>query len=341
MSTDGLSDFVRHGLAAPVFGGDSLRIARRNDFRKYMFVDESQQQNAGYRLRQNQLLSLNIQPKFRISRDAFIFTMGSCFARNVEGELIRKGFRVASESFELPREDYYNPEIHGSRTALNKYSVHSMYFEFFRVLETLTLPDDGFVRVPSDLWYDPHCSQVKPRPLEEARSLRQQVTATTDTVRNADFVFLTLGMTESWCDLELRVPINLPPKPEILRHLPQRFGFVNMAFAGVRLALDGLMQLVWKHCGHQVKFIITVSPVPIQTTFTDLDVIRANNYSKAVLRAAAEELAARYENVDYFPSYDILTLSPRNLVWSQDEVHVRSDAVSQVVSTFLSHYIEQ
>ncbi len=39
-----------------------------------------------------------------------------------------------------------------------------------------------------------------------------------------------------------------------------------------------------------LKFLLTVSPVPLLKTFTNYDVIVANNLSKSILRVAAENL---------------------------------------------------
>ena len=45
-------------------------------------------------------------------------------------------------------------------------------------------------------------------------------------------------------------------------------------------------------------------------TFTDHDVITANMYSKSVLRTVAGGVAAANRNVDYFPSYESVMLTP-------------------------------
>jgi hypothetical protein len=50
-----------------------------------------------------------------------------------------------------------------------------------------------------------------------------------------------------------------------------------------------------------------VSPVPLAATATDAHVLPATIYSKSVLRAVAGELANEFRNVDYFPSYEIIT----------------------------------
>ena len=62
------------------------------------------------------------------------------------------------------------------------------------------------------------------------------------------------------------------------------------------------------------------------TTFTDQDVLIANCYSKSVLRAAAEAVVAENDRVDYFPAYESVTLSNRDLAW-QDNLHHPQDGI--------------
>jgi hypothetical protein len=68
------------------------------------------------------------------------------------------------------------------------------------------------------------------------------------------------------------------------------------------------------------------------------DVIVANTMSKSTLRYVAGTLAEKYEYVDYFPSFEIIMNSPREITWEPDHAHVKAEAVSFVVKTFIGHY---
>jgi hypothetical protein len=87
-----------------------------------------------------------------------------------------------------------------------------------------------------------------------------------------------------------------------------------------------------------VKIIVTVSPVPLASTFTGGDVVVANASSKARLRVAAQEFADAHPDVDYFPSYEIVTHSDPSLAFKVDKRHVRGEMVMHVVATFMRHY---
>jgi hypothetical protein len=56
----------------------------------------------------------------------------------------------------------------------------------------------------------------------------------------------------------------------------------------------------------KIKFILTVSPVPLTATNSGKHVAIATMESKSVLRAAAGQLANEFDYVDYFPSYEII-----------------------------------
>ena len=55
-----------------------------------------------------------------------------------------------------------------------------------------------------------------------------------------------------------------------------------------------------------MRILLTVSPVPLTATASTQHVLAATVYSKSVLRAAAGELYSLHQDVDYFPSYEIV-----------------------------------
>src|SRR5262249_48174735 len=73
-------------------------------------------------------------------------------------------------------------------------------------------------------------------------------------------------------------------------------------------------------------------------TFSPEDVVIANTYSKSLLRAVAQEWAARHKNVHYFPSYEIVQNSDRTLTWEEDLRHVKGEVVWHIMDLFLRNY---
>jgi hypothetical protein len=70
------------------------------------------------------------------------------------------------------------------------------------------------------------------------------------------------------------------------------------------------------------KILLTVSPVPLTKTFTNEDAVVANSYSKSVLRVCAQELKERHPEVDYFPSFEIVSSCGLDS-FKEDNIHVR------------------
>jgi hypothetical protein len=85
--------------------------------------------------------------------------------------------------------------------------------------------------------------------------------------------------------------------------------------------------------------MITVSPVPLWSTFRAQDVLVANSYSKAVLRAAVESFCADRQHVSYFPSYEFAMLSNPRAVWRRDDYrHVDPVFVDFLVASVLEQF---
>ena len=96
-----------------------------------------------------------------------------------------------------------------------------------------------------------------------------------------------------------------------------------------------LLYSVFRRHNPRIKLIISVSPVPLNKTYSkEHHVVVANSLSKATLRVAAEVFCNRHpQNTAYFPSYEVVTNCTRN-PWEADMRHVSAHAVERVMSTF-------
>jgi hypothetical protein len=84
----------------------------------------------------------------------------------------------------------------------------------------------------------------------------------------------------------------------------------------------------------QLKIVLTVSPVPLHDTFSGIDILTANSYSKATLRAVAQDVADEHEYIDYFPSYELVTLANPDSAWYPDRRHVQREFVAKIMERF-------
>ena len=95
------------------------------------------------------------------------------------------------------------------------------------------------------------------------------------------------------------------------------------------------MTAVWRAHNPEVKFIVSVSPVPLHATFqgTRKHVVVANCHAKATLRVVAEEFCRTTPGAYYFPSYESVMYCT-DAAWEPDLRHVSRAAVDKVMALF-------
>jgi hypothetical protein len=84
-----------------------------------------------------------------------------------------------------------------------------------------------------------------------------------------------------------------------------------------------------------MKFLLTVSPVPLTATASDNHILSATAFSKAVLRSVAGELSSRFDYVDYFPSYEIISSVTSKINYYEENLRtVKKEGIQFVMSHF-------
>jgi hypothetical protein len=225
-----------------------------------------------------------------------------------------------------------------NRTCFNKYDVHAMSHELKRVLNNEQYENEGLMELADGKWFDPHASSLDLFDLATALRNRKEIHAGTSRIREAEIVIFTLGLTESWKDARTGLAVNAPPPGRWLATRAERFVFVDHGYESILAEFLGLIDLIRRTCNPDMKFIVTVSPIPMSATFRNLDMLVAHAASKSVLRAVAEEAQRRFDYVDYFPAYEIVTHSPRQLVWEEDQMHVARSVGIHVAKQFATAY---
>jgi hypothetical protein len=319
----------------------AMARARANQYRRWGGrLDKVWANEAAARLKTSSPIEIGHTPRFKLPRQGSVFTIGSCFARNIEQKLADEGIDVPSLRFQSLPGIYKNKDMVGPpNSVLNKFTVHSISNEFARVLEGAAPPNRGFIPEGDDLWFDPQATHSGPMEWDRVNAMRDAIEATTATVRQVDAVFITLGLTESWLDTQTGVYFNGDlPHRLMVRH-PGRFQYVNPGFDELLTEGRRVVEMIQAHGKPDVKIVMTVSPVPLATTFSDQDIIVANNYSKSVLRVVAQTLRSM-QGVDYFPSYEMVVFSARETAWAFDQRHVEPALVDSVTSRFIELYLE-
>jgi hypothetical protein len=274
-------------------------------------------------------------PKFQIDRAEAFFCIGSCFARNIEEHLIYRGVDVLSRRIISPKQEW----PHRVNGFVNKFTTSSMRNEVDWMVAPPAIDRSLFQEQPDgwvDLQLSPHMPAVA---LERAVERRRYLTAEYFArLRQVSIVVLTLGLNEVWFDRATSRHLNAPPSFHATRRDPERYELQVTDVADNVAELIEIRRLILS-VNPRARFVVTVSPVPLSETFSGRDVLVANLYSKSTLRAAADAFAQAYDDVDYFPGYDMITMAPRAAVYDPDCLHVSDAAVGSVVQTFLHLYL--
>jgi hypothetical protein len=286
---------------------------------------------------ENDFFPVNSSPKFTIAKDDRVYTIGSCFARNVEQSLLSKGIEVPTTEINI-NEDLYVSKPRFSNTVLNKYNPHSMAAEILRGLGELSYEDDGLIEVTENKFYDPQASHLPVLDRKDAIEIRGHLDSTSKKILTSNVFMFTLGLTETWFDKETGIAFN-QINPAHLKPIRERLLFKNVTVEEAYSELEKAFIMLEKHVPN-AKVVITVSPVPLLNTFTNMDIITANTYSKATLRVVAQMLSDTFNFVDYYPSYEMVINSNRDYSWGEDKAHVTDDVVNNVIGTFVERYIQ-
>ncbi|NKC33573.1 GSCFA domain-containing protein [Falsiroseomonas selenitidurans] len=323
-------------------GSEALKVSMGNPSRGWQGTKSS----ARTRLLANEFFPIQHKPKFLLDKSQKFFTVGSCFAREIEYKLAPLGVPLLLRGRGLQRR-YFRSWPHGDDApgadaiysgVFNKYTTASIEHEFKRTILRERYPQEGLIEIEDELWFDPHSSGLKNLPLEQALANRAIIDSAMQLVREADIVVMTLGQTEGWLDSQTGIAMNTQPGPAAVRRFKDRFVFIDHSYRETVEQVDRTIKLIRQECNPRMRFIVTVSPVPFNSTFRAQDVVVAHQATKSMLRAVAEELFRSYEFVDYFPSYEMVINTGRNLAWLDDQLHVDGEMVRHIMGTFYQQY---
>lgn len=291
------------------------------------------------------------RPKWSITPETKIATAGSCFAQHITSHLRAHHFNV----LDLEKPPFSLAEEHHHRFGFSLYSCR--YGNIYTAQQLLQLALEARGRFqPQEpaweregRWFDAQRPGVEPEGLgspEEVREHRRHhLTRVRLMFKRMDVFIFTLGLTEAWVRHGTPRDTVYPTAPGTIagQFAPEQHLFRNYGCAAVIEALQSFRRVVQGlRRGRPFRMLLTVSPVPLTATASGEHVLAATTYSKAVLRAAAGDLAASCEAVDYFPSFEIVTnQAARGLFYEANLRSVRSEGVAVAMDTFLQAHSPQ
>ncbi|WP_449448232.1 GSCFA domain-containing protein [Thermomonas brevis] len=282
--------------------------------------------------------------KFSIASDAPITTAGSCFAQYIGQTLKKNGFNFrdfepAPSLFPAEQARKYNYGVYSARycniyTARQLLQLLSRAFGGFIPREAAWEKDGGVV--------DPFRPLLEPDPFgsmaELERSRQSHLAAVRELFEKTELLIFTLGLTEAWVSKVDGAVFPLCPGTVGGTFDGNTHAFANFNYSEV---VEDLVSLVThaRSTNRNIRFMLTVSPVPLTATKSGHPVLAATMYSKSVLRAVAGHLSSELDAVDYFPAYEIIAApSMRGMFYEPNMRTITPAGVDHVMSHFLRQH---
>jgi hypothetical protein len=281
--------------------------------------------------------------KFSILPNDRIATAGSCFAQHIARRLRSYGYQVIDTEPAPPglgREaNEYGFGLYSARYG-NIYTVRQM-LQLVQECTGARTPKDQ-VWVKDGRYYDALRPSVEPKGLPTRDAVIVHRTQHLDRVRamleaTTIFVF-TMGLTETWINRADETVYPTAPGTIAGTYDPEIYAFKNLTYTEVLEDFLALRELL-RRFNPAMRFLLTVSPVPLTATAGHEHVLPATVYSKSVLRAVAGHLAMSFPEIDYFPSYEIIASHPaRGFFYEGNLRSVAPSGVDVVMRSFFDQH---
>lgn len=288
------------------------------------------------------------EPRFRIDPStAKIVTAGSCFAQHVGRALGGAGFTVL-DGEKLPW--VVAPDV-GEALGYGLYSAR--YGNIYTMRQLRQLVEEALDGRPlaEPVWaregrfHDAQRPGVEPEGLASADLVlahrRHHLGRVAWVLSKASHLVFTLGLTEAWMDAEGTTVYPTAPGTIAGSYDPSRHAFRNFRMGEVVADFLAVRERL-QRLNPAMRFLLTVSPVPLTATASGQHVEVATAQSKAVLRAAVAEIVADCADVDYFPSYEIITAqAARGGFFAANLRSVTPEGVATAMNGFLAAQLGQ
>jgi len=281
----------------------------------------------------------------RISTDTKVATAGSCFAQHIARHLKQSGYcyYVAEAG---------HPILPAQARARQNYGLFSCrYGNIYTARQLRQLIERAYGRFDpvekpwkkaQGVFLDPFRPTSQPGGFISAEEMladrSQHLAAVRRMFETLDVFVFTLGLTECWRSKEDGAVFPVCPGVEGGTFDPKKYEFYNQSVEEVIEDLTAFRAAL-SAVNPQAQIILTVSPVPLVATAQPGEhVLSATTYSKSVLRVAAEAMRRGFDNVHYFPSYEIISGAfNRGAYYADDLRNVVEEGVGHVMRLFLAH----
>jgi hypothetical protein len=252
--------------------------------------------------------------RFKISTDSKIMTVGSCFSEVIGGQLTDNKLQCLCN----PYGTVFNP------CSIFKLINNSLQNQ--PVFKHLFLENNG-------IWqhYDFHSKFYGNSKEELERELNTTHKNVNQFLRKANFLIITLGTSIVHQLIENRQVVSNCHKTPATSFKKEMLN-VQEILMRFRLMHDAL-----KMQNNKIKILLTVSPVRHTR-----ETLQLNSVSKSILRTACYHLEQGFDDVHYFPSYEIMMDDLRDYrFYAADMIHPNEQAEQYIFEKFAQTYFTE
>jgi hypothetical protein len=242
-----------------------------------------------------------------------IITLGSCFADNIGQKLSVTKFSVSANPF---------------GTIYNPVSIHKLILQ--SVYNQLPLEHTYLSNQDISLNYDFHSEFAAPSKSLLEPKIKDTLGHTHHFLRKSKFLFITYGTSLVYERLDTgEVVANCHKQSS------QQFKKNLLSQKKILESFDETYKVL-KNFNPEIRIILTVSPVRHIK-----DTLELNSVSKSILRLTCHTLTELYNDVEYFPAYEILLDDLRDYrFYSSDLIHPTPDAIDYIWKKFSAKYFD-
>lgn len=240
-----------------------------------------------------------------------VLTQGSCFADAIGIRLLEHKIKTSVNPFGV----IYNPE------SIHKVLGYSIFNE--------PLPEHTYLQHRElHLNYNFH-SEFSAMTKEELTSrLRNTIGSTHYFLKDAEWLLLTYGTAWVYHRNETgEIVANCHKLPS------STFTKKLMSAESISSSFKDLFHQL-KRFNSKIKIILTVSPVRHIR-----DTLELNSVSKSTVRLACHQISSQYDDVEYFPAYEMIIDDLRDYrFYKADMIHPTTEAEDYIWEKFMERY---
>lgn len=264
------------------------------------------------------MANFRTEVKIPESRDKFTYNskaimLGSCFTESIGEQLAKYKFDVNINPFGV----LYNPISVGNSLKI--------------LIDNKEFSEED-LNFANDMWFSfSHHGRFSNADVNECLlSINTEIKKSSLDLANSDVLYITFGTSWVFESIDSGVIVSNCHK------LPAK------EFHRYRLGVDEIVKFYKELIvsisifNPNLKIVFTVSPIRHWK-----DGAHGNQLSKATLLLAIEQLVELFEQVSYFPSYEIVMDELRDYrFYGEDMLHMNSTSINYIWSRFVDTYME-